>query len=360
MGLQTDQRMPDFGYSTFGHDLALNKGYDTAGDVKEKLETLLWRLQEYDRIRLQLENEGGDMRLVETLTQVLNEPMVFRHAFGKTKVTLTDPGSIESFIGHIGSYDLHLDIRNGAYGFPCYYICRIKKDFWSEYSLIIEDLYQSSGYPKHDRRFAKLMHFGHEYYFLRLSDYMEKTRKMLGKEAPAYQTSADHFLYKIGRYVFQAAWHEDQRAGILCAENFGLVEFAYAIELLYLCLGGDLCGLRSQIDKTMLQFFEQVYVQPQMYSFLIGLKKMEGKEINEIPHKALKLYRDLTFSFGCFLKTEVVFGARLGKIPLYKLIFANMVRMDLIKDKLSAMDQVIEGKEKLEQRAHEVINQFSS
>ena len=45
-----------------------------------------------------------------------------------------------------------MDVRQLDSRMPVYFLCRLRKDYWSEYSLIVEDLYRSPGYPLTDER----------------------------------------------------------------------------------------------------------------------------------------------------------------------------------------------------------------
>ena len=171
-------------------------------------------------------------------------------------------------MNQIGRFDLHMNIRMLDTGMPVYYICRVERDYWMEYSLIVEDLYRSPSYTWQDDRFAKLMYMGHEIYFLRLSLFRKSLTELLSDQENgiADKREVDEYIYRLGRYIFQAAWHEDQRPGMLTAEHFGLAKFYHAIELLYLCLSGELCQLRSTIDDRLLSFFEKAYPQPAIHS----------------------------------------------------------------------------------------------
>jgi hypothetical protein len=322
------------------------------------LSPLLNILSKYDDRRIKLELYGGKTHDLIDLTQIIRRPVKIHDSFNTYEFSLADPAGIKYFLNCNCGFDFHLDIRMLDTGMPVYYLSRVKKDYWSEYSLIIEDIYISPGYTFIDNRFAKLMSSGHESYFLRISTLREASQQLFYSTEQQVYEDLDEFLYTIGKHIFQAAWHEDQRPGMLCAENLGLINFPRAVELLYLCLSGELCELRSKIDPLITEFFRKVYKQPVIHDFLVKLEKMEGSEINEIQVKALKLYSRLTNAFGRFLKTEVIWGCRSIQVPLYKLIFGNFPRLELVGKELLKESLVIEEAELLENIAQEITDEI--
>jgi hypothetical protein len=327
-------------------------------EEQKLLNPLLRIFKDYDSRRRELENFGGSISRVNVLTGLINKIIHVSTPFGMCKFSLSDPVSIKKYLDQIGNFDLHLDIRVLPHGMPVYYLSKIKRDFWSEYSLVIEDIYLSPGFPFIDERFVKFMISGHETYFLRLSTFRERTRELLVLSKPNLTLDIDEFLYCLGRYVFQAAWHEDQRLARQCSTHFGLTEFTYAIELLYLCLSGELCELRSKIETPMLQFFSRVYTQPAIFSFLKQLQKMAGIEIAEIQKKAMDLYSELSKAFSKFLKSEIVWGYNSIKVPLFKLVFGNFSRMETVAKKIKVSGEVCFQIEILETKAQEIIEKL--
>ena len=234
---------------------------------------LLNILSKYDDRRIMLELYGGRTQDLIDLTNIIRRPVKIHDSFNTHQFSLSDPASIKYFLNCTCGFDFHLDIRMLDTGMPVYYLSRVKRDYWSEYSLIIEDIYISPGYSFIDKRFAKLMSSGHESYFLRISTLREAAERLFYSAEKHIYDDLDEFLYTVGKHVFQAAWHEDQRPGMLCAENLGLINFPRAVELLYLCLSGELCELRSKIDPSIIDFFIKVYEQPAIHDFLKRLEK---------------------------------------------------------------------------------------
>jgi hypothetical protein len=210
-----------------------------------------------------------------------------------------------------------------------------------------------------DDRFVHLMDRGHELFYLRLSQFRDQVGRMLSGDSPATETEVDDCLYDIGRYVLQSAWHEDQRLAVLTATHLCLPGFRNAIELLYLCLSADLCELRSAVDDRMLRFFEIPYPQPAIREFLSLLGRLDGGVLNEIPRSALRLYGGLAREFAAFVKTEVEWGLRQTRFPLFKLLYGNLPRLAAVGNVLREDTRVREAAESLEDKAQSVIAELS-
>lgn len=301
-------------------------------DANVSLEPLIRQVRHYDELRLKLEKQGGQIADLEKISNTLSKVITLKGRFGNVEAALTDPRSVRQMLFEVGGFDLHMEVRRLQTEMPVYYFCRIRRDFWSEYTLIVEDLYRSPEYPVLDDRFVKLMSGGHEAYHLRLSQFRGGVTGLIKKEEEEEVSSSqiDEMLYNLGRNVFQAAWHEDQRPAVLAATHFELPKFRNAVELLYICLSGELCELRSVVDERLLSFFVTIYPQPAMHAFLSLLTRLDGGSINEMPQKAAKLYSKLSKAFGRFLRTEIPWGSRKVRMPVYKLIFGNFTRLDLV------------------------------
>ena len=325
-------------------------------DIHMALEPLLEKLAWYDTLRLSLETQGGDLTRLEALTASLNDRIETRGRYDSHACALTDQQNLRAMLADIGDYNLHLGVRTLAHGLPAYYLCRTRKDYWGEYHLVVEDLYTSPGYPMADSRFVKLMYRGHESFFLRLSPFREAAADLLGDAADPKRI--DSYLYDLGRHIFQAAWHEDQRPGILTADHFGLDYFRQAIELLYLCLSGELCELRGKSDERWSDFFAEIYPQPAIRNLLTRLQKLEGSSLDEIPQQALKLYAQLTRAFGEFLKTDIIWGSQECMVPLYKPVFGNIHRLDQVAVKLRRDKPVVKAARALEDGARAILEEI--
>jgi hypothetical protein len=313
-------------------------------------------LKDYEKMRVQLETQGGGVQLLEQLTLLLNKPIKIQTRWGESTACLANQKALREMIRDVGRYEVHLDIRKLDYGLPVYYLFRKNEDHWYDYSLIVEDLYQSPGFPLIDERFVKMMRMGHEEYALRLSQFRPALIEAYAKTAKNDERWCDHILYQAGRYVFQAAWHDDQRPGFLTANAFDLIKFRQALELLYLCLSGELCELRSAVDDELLLFFDKVYQQLTIRQFMQKLIKLEGSEINDIPQTTLSLYGKLSQAFNRFLGTEVPWGIHNRTSPLFKLVFANINRLSMVSEKVKEKKSVSDAATQLERTAGDIID----
>jgi len=324
-------------------------------DARASLDDLIRKIEYYDSLRIKLEMQGGEIQDLERIVHVLRSPVLVPGRFGINEVVLEDQQSLRIALMELGNFDLHLQVRRLESFMPVYYLCRIHRDFWAEYALVVEDLYCSPGYPSVDERFVRLMIGAHETYHIRLSPFRHGAAKMLMKDSTIAEGMVDELLLKLGRFVFQAAWHEDQRPAFLAATDFGLKDFKEAVELLYICLSGELCELRSELNPPFLQFFVDVYPHQALHAFLQRLINLEGGALTEIPQKALKLYSRLSLHFSKFLKTEVSWGNRNVTIPLYKLLFGNFSRLDTVWPHLHKKDLFRKATRALETESQNLI-----
>lgn len=329
-------------------------------DLDDALANLMTVLKECDHLRTKLETRGGTIKDIEIFTQLLKHTFSVESPYQTFNICLAEPSSIRYALHDFGS-NLHFEARCTDKGLPLYYLARTRWDYWSEYSLIVEDLHVSPGYPMVDERFIKLMVHGCEMYFLRLSQFRKSVAEMLSKqEIEPRRSAVDSVLYELGRYVFQSAWHDDQRLGILVARSFDLPKFNQAMELLYLCLSGDLCELRNAYQPSMMNFFTDVYPQPAIARFLKHLVRLDGGELNAIPQTAKRLYVCLSGAFKHLLKTDVLKSVSIIALPLYKFVFANVSRLDMIAAELNGSSNLKKSSATLEACAEHIIDNLTT
>jgi hypothetical protein len=327
-------------------------------DYRAVLSPLMKAIGEYDALRLTLENQGGSMQIMQDIIKTLAAEFTIKSSYRDHRISLTDQEGLHACLRDVGNWRVYLDIRLTPHDMPVYYLCRVHEDYWAEYSLIVEDLYVSPGYPMIDERFIRLMSAGHEQYFLRLSQFRDSVRKMLSVKREALDYEVDDLILEVGRHVFQAAWHDDQRPGTLTAKHLDLPNFHRAIELLYLCLSGDLCELRSIVHPPIVKFFDKIYPQPAIAEFLMKLRHMDGSVLNDLPKKTLNLYIRLSNSFSQFMKSEVTWGSYSSPIPLYKIVFGNFSRLDFVGESLKKDPTVQKTAEPLEKTSKAVIDEI--
>lgn len=338
--------------------------------VAERLAPLFKYLRKLDTERSTLEQHGGSITNLERISQILNHVFHLESTTGMDRpCRLSDPRDLRSIIGECSDYTVHLEIRTRHHGIPVYYCCRTRQDVFTEYSLVVEDYYRSPSYPMDDERFVSLRLRGREEYFLRLSQFRAAVNRMLGEGNPSagdgchYAVDSNHYavdscLYAAGRWVFSAAWHESQRPARLVARCFGLDSFERAVECLHLILTSDPCELRARVDDKLIRFFDEVYPQDSIRTYLRMLTGMCGVELDATWRKALGLQRELTIQYRQFLETEVKWGVLKSDIPLWKIVYGNYGRMDVIGGTLRSSRVLQRASEHLEKKAYELIQRL--
>jgi hypothetical protein len=321
-------------------------------DVSEALAPLYAHLRSYDAHRVELEQEGGQIRDLQRLTEILRQEIPIQGRYQDHKVSLINQGSLRDMLRDVGNYNLHLGVRQLATRLPVYYLSRLVRRYRSHYDLVLEDLYMSPGYPLPDERFVNLMRYGHELYHLRLSPFRQQAEQILGKKKAH---NVDELLSEVGNHIFQAAWHDDQRLGVMVAQHFKLPAFLQAIEVLYLCLSGELCEIRTAATEQVFRFFEVAYPQPAIHQFLKLLLRLEGGALTGLTQQALELYGQLSQAFNRFLTVKVRWGFRQETVSLQKLIFGNFSRLEQLVARIKDSPEVREAAEILELAAKEVV-----
>jgi hypothetical protein len=326
-------------------------------DINDAIKELISRVRDYDSMRLELEEKGGQAERLRDVTNILNREIEIATYRGKETLSLSEQRKLINTIRSV-DFSLHIDIRQLHTYMPVYYICRVHHDYWYEHSIVAEDYYMSPGYPIDDTRFVKLMDAGHEKYFLRLSQFRGPIKDKLNGSVPLSSESVDDLLYNLGRNVFQAAWHEDQQIGILTAKHLELRKFCEAVELLYLCLSGELCELRSAMNENMLVFFSEIYPQDAIHAFLEILLGLDGKALNSLPQKAGSLYRLLSKAFSRFLSTEVEWGHSTMRTPLWKIVYGNFSRLQIVENYLRGDKHLVKASARLESDAKSIVDEL--
>lgn len=326
---------------------------------RKHLDPLFDVLKEYDSVRMKLREKGGRFLDLENLSNILQREINLKEG-AAPDLSLINQKALKRTLGHFENGDLVLDIRQQEYGLPLYYICKVQNDYHSTYNSVVEDLYISPDYTFTDPRLVKLMDWGHQYIFLRLSPYRGKFISACKKELKSDDMNFDKQLSRIGSQVLQYAWNEDQNIGIHCSEKFGLPVFRRAVELVYLCLTADLCDLRSNTDTIFLKFFDQVYQQPAILGFLQGIQNANDLPVMSLQQKARISYTNLLRIFNKLLTCKVVWGAARQAIPLYKLVFANMFRLDLVWQEIENNQSVRDAAGQLEETALICIGEINN
>ena len=198
-----------------------NAGYATGNnDVHITLGPLIERLREYGLLLSSLRKDGGHISKLSLIRSLLRHPVKI---IGRTRVwdvVLADPKSIADAVADATGFRVFLQIRQTAGGWPAYLLCRTRRDYWSQYSLVVEEYHRSPHYPAVDQRFVKLMTQGREHNFLSMSPFRIGVHALLeNREGTDLDLLTDDLLFQIGTHILQAAWHEDQRVGIVTAKH---------------------------------------------------------------------------------------------------------------------------------------------
>lgn len=352
--------MPRQTHATLWHGWDESPGYSrgayrslSAGAVHQSLQPLIEQLRAYDGLRLKLERQGGRLSELTDLNQRLNAEFIVHTPEGDRRCHLARPEKLRTALWEL-DYALHLEIRLRPSGLPVYALCRLRQDYGSAYGFVLEDYYLSPGYPLPDERFIKVMRYGHEVYFLRLSLLREPLRaaRWLRESTPEH---VDALLCRLGRQVFQATWHEDQRVGVLAAGHLRLPRFREAIEVLYLILNAELCELRSAVDATVLRFFATVYPQHAIRRLLTVLANLDGDRLATLPRRAGSVHQQLGQAFSRFLATELTWGTRQLRMSLKPIVLGNLTRLERVSSPLLADENVKKAAKSLERTARALV-----
>lgn len=342
-----------YGYSSgSGTVYHQNRGYDAEG-----LKSLCMVLCEYDMRRKVLETKGGSAEYMKKITALLCMETQISGPFGKQVISLNKPDALRSALTGVGQSDVKLNIRRLNYGLPVYYLARTHNDWWGLYSLIVEDIHMSPDYPLLDRRFARIMKRGKEHYYLRLSLFRQQVIEMLKDNGENTDFKVNSLLYDLGRSIFQGSWHTDQRFAFAFADTFGILKLRNTIELVYLSLSCDLSALRRSLTPSMHTFFETCYTNPNISRLLNQLESMTGKEMSEISQRGLVAYQQLTAEMNRVLATEFEWRTSwLGPVPLWKIVVANVSRLDIVAKQLGADPVMKKTIMQLEESAEKCAN----
>lgn len=341
-----------YGQGTVYHSYS---GYDPEG-----LAPLTNTLKEYEILRRILEYEGGGIELIREITALMNKKVNISGPYNKEdKVSLSDPDQIRILLRTVGQTDLKFSVRRLGHGLPVYYLARVHKDWWGLYSLIVEDVHLSPGYPLLDQRFARLMTHGKERYYLRLSLFRSQVAKMFSESGAQVEAHTDDLLYDLGRCIFQGTWHTDQRFVFVFSDVFGLPALRNTIELVYLCLSCDLSMLRRFMTPSMLTFFETCYSNPGIKRLIGRLNVMTGAEMSALNRRALDVYQQITDAINTALSTEIKWTSSWQEsLPLWKIIVANVGRLEIVAKQLHGNATLCASLEKLTANADGCIRRL--
>ena len=318
--------------------------YDAAG-----LKDLTATMDAYDSLRRKLAREGGSVGDLRALSDLLTRSICVGGAYGTAEAKLNKPESVKKALTCAGQYDVHYEIRRLDSGLPAYYLSRMSRDWWGTYGLLVEDIYRSEDFAIEDPRFVKLMTGGRGEYFLRLAPFREKVAQIPNMTK---SSTIDAFFYTLGRNILQGAWHVDQRFSFMVADAFEVPMLKAAIELIYTVLSIDLHVLRRQLNENLLRFFEDVYPNEALVQLMRILPALKDDQFAALSRGASDAYMAISEQFNRFLRTDVPWRmVETGHMPLWKLLLANVKRLDMVARQTADLRELCDARECLQNGA---------
>ncbi|MCD4737063.1 MAG: hypothetical protein K8R53_13550 [Bacteroidales bacterium] len=313
-----------------------------------KLNFLIKQLEIVDKKIDKILNEKVSLNQLIELNTLLKQGIEIKSGMMVTEFSLIDRKNLERAFYSSDLYDTMLDVRRGSMKFPAYYLCEARSNHFGNYGIITAEYFCSSNYKFNDSRFARLMHFGHEKYFIRMSQFREAATEALKEEG-----KVDNLLYDIGVYFLQSAWHEDQVIGWMVSGHFNLPQFREAIELIYFNLGSDFCEVRERITGDVKLFFKKIYPRAALVKMITKIENSDGNEFQAIEMKSRHWYMELSKAFNELLQCKIEWGMmEKKKVPLYKVVFSNIYRLEKItKDIYKGNPKIAQSCKRLEETA---------
>lgn len=322
------------GASASATDSCLGSRSPAAG----RIAPLLRRLEQYDALRRDLECRGGSCDDLQCLVKLLRNKITCgtgaidqEHDQERNGCpALEDPEGVRRFVELDPSAALRFDVRMNERAWPVFFIGRVWGDGSSGFTPVIEEVYRSPGYRTADERFIRFIGNGREESQLNLSPLRGAADRMIDGNVRDRSPACDALLVEAGRCVLRAAWHEDQSPGILIADRFGIAGLRETIETVYLCLNAETRFLRGESHPMLLAFFEKVYRQPLIRTFIEIVRNCDGHALGRLERGAREAYARLQASLGRFLAREVKGGNGATRLPLCKFVFANFSRLHAV------------------------------
>ncbi len=319
------------------------------------LRPYLRQLSLYDHLLTRMRLTGGTVSDLRRLAQLLEQEFVVELPYvGQERASLTTPARLRGQL-HLISQGLRLDIRTGDHGFPTHYLYRTSTDYFGTFTLVLEDLFRSAAFDERTSAWdpvSSTTRYGEVQRVLRLSPFRtaaeEVCRNLPGTFSAPPDTgvfgffggtdarpTTDQLLYDAGRLFFDAAWHDDQRLALAACRLLDMPRFRHALELVYLCLGGDLTRLRSIAatarGEALRRFFRNGYNQPAFVALLTLLPNCHGAALSTLRSQAEQSYRRLARYFAKLMTDADCLATFPGSPPLYKLVLANYRRLDALR-----------------------------
>ena len=140
---------------------------------------LVDHLGRVDASRLDLFQNSVSISKLQDYNDLLLEPVLVGKKFKDLEIKLIDQ-DIERKLAHEGFWDIKLSVRKGKMEFPKYYLCEYKEFLGRDYGIVLTDFYKSEDYQFTDSRFARMVNYGHETNFIRMSCFPMKRMRING------------------------------------------------------------------------------------------------------------------------------------------------------------------------------------
>jgi hypothetical protein len=297
----------------------------THEETVSRINPLVRHLVAVDTARLDLFQKSVSISKLLEYNDLLLKPVKIGGNLRGQEIKLPDQ-DVGRKMAHVGLWDIKLSVRKGRMDFPKYYLCEYRDYFGGNYGIVLTDFYRSQDYQFTDSRFARMVNYGHESNFIRMSSFRPDVNRLISK---GNQEKTSEILTKVGSYFLQGAWHEDQMAAWVVSGCFDLENFRQAIEMIYFILGSDFTETRNYFDDDVEQFFTLVHPRKAFLNMLHTINRSTAEEMQELESVAREWYRTLNKAFSGLLRTEVSWG-NIQRMPLYKIIYSNFYRLDKV------------------------------
>lgn len=314
----------DYYYSAPSHR---NLSYS---DKKKILEQLISQLAKADRLKSDLYYNTISLEKLRNMKAILDEKITLENHYEKASFSLSERFELNRAFSRTGLWDLSIYLQRDKHNFPSYLLCESVENYFGNYGIVLADFYRSPQYEIHDERFVRLMSMGHEKLYMRMSIFRDYIEKINGID----DMNVDRLLKILGEDFFSGAWHEDQIVSFILADKkqLGIQSLKESTEIVYSILSLDLSAIRNSYTSDVKWFFSKVFPRKSLGMLFNKIEKSNASDFKFLEQRARHWYKELGAYFSSFLSTKVEY--RDCTLPVYKLIFANIFRLELISDVL--------------------------
>jgi len=297
-------------------------------EKKKVLEPSILQMGKADQLKSDLYYNTISLEKLRNMKAVLDEKITLENHYEKATFSLSEQSGINRAISRVGLWDISNHLTRDKYNFPSYLLCESIENYFGNYGIVLADFYRSPQYEIPDERFVRLMSMGHEKLYMRMSIFREDIEKLKDSD----DLNVDRLLKILGEDFFQGAWHEDQIVSFILADQFDTQYLKEATEDIYSILSLDLSAIRNSYTPEVKWFFEKVFPRKSLGMLFNKIEKSNASDFKYLEQRARHWYKELGAHFSSFLSSKVEY--RDCTLPVYKLIFANIFRLELISDVL--------------------------